>query len=290
MASGEEYFGVNNSDNPCSNPVVVRFLWAINHVSFIAIFNIKHFLSRTRPLGQYYILQMAEVIDIEAPDPIFDANLWIGKGKKYPEKSIPFEVSAARNEILSIPQHVKNNLPNPHLSIAQFIQQGLPPQSSAINTTKISRWFSKVAPSTYDVAILMARPIPPQSVLVDLDKSFGQQWFDGAQSICDPRFNNGTERLPLWVLTLWKELARIVGAQAVWRKSEEWLNREARHGGEGAASMKTAIMLLTSIRWDAPVSALGSSTTTAEFSRLLRTEWISDELLNMMMEDLSFRA
>ena len=232
---------------------------------------------------------MAKVIDIEAPDPIFNTNFWIGKGKKYPEKSIPSEVSAARNKILSIPQHVKENLPSPQLSIAEFIQQDLPPRSSAIDTTKVSKWFSNVAP-IHDITSLMTRPIPPQSVLDNLDKSLGQQWFDGAQSICDPWFNNGTECLPFWVLTLWKELARIVHAQVVWRKSEAWLNHEARRGGDGAASMKKAITLLLSIGWDAPVLALGSSTTTTKFSKLLRTEWISDELINMMMEDLSFRA
>jgi hypothetical protein len=233
---------------------------------------------------------MAEVIDVEAPIPVFNAKFWIGSRKKYPEISeIPPEVSAACKSILSVPQHVKQDLPKPQLSVIQFIRQDLPPQSTAIDTKKISQWFSKLAPS-HNVASLMTRPIPPPNVLNDLDKAFGQQWFDGAQSICDPRYNNGTEYVPLWILTLWKDLSRMVSMQSTWRKSEAWLNREAQRGGEEAESMKKATMLLSAIGWDAPIHALGSSTTTAEFSKLLRAEWISDELMNMMMEDLSFQA
>jgi hypothetical protein len=91
---------------------------------------------------------------------------------------------------------------------------------------------------------------------------------------------------------VWKELTRIVSTQEVWRKSEVWLNREAKRlgGGDEVVSMKRAITLLSSIGWDAPVLAPGSFTTTTEFSKLLRNEWISDDLINMMMEDLSFRA
>jgi len=237
---------------------------------------------------------MARIIDIDAPVPIFDANYWIGNGKKFPKISeIPAEVSTACNNILSVPQHVKEYLPNPQLSVVQFIHQTLPPQSSAIDTTKHSRWFSKVPPS-HDVASLMTRPIPPQNVLNGLNEAFGQQWFDGAQSICDPRFNNGTEHLPLWTLTLWMDLARIVRTQAMWRKSEAWLNLKAKQGGEvqeeleEAESMKKATTLLSAIGWDAPVCGLGTSTT--ELSKLLSAEWISDELMDMMMGDLSFWA
>lgn len=172
---------------------------------------------------------MTEVIDIETPVPIFNAEYWIGNGKKYPKfPEIPPEVSAACSNILSVPQHVKEDLPNPQLSVVQFMQQDLPPQSSAIDTTKTSQWFSKVAPS-HNVASLMTRPIPPQNVLNNLDEAFGQQWFDGAQSVRDPQFNDGAEHVPLWTLTLWKDSVRIFRTQAMWSREH---GSFVRQGGE----------------------------------------------------------
>jgi hypothetical protein len=80
-------------------------------------------------------------------------------------------------------------------------------------------------------------------------------------------------------------LARIVSIQA-----EVWLNCGAEWEGDKAVLIKRAIMLLSSVGWDAPVFMLGSFTTMTKFSKLLHAKWISDELINMMMEDLSFQA
>ena len=129
---------------------------ATNHMNVylfspFSTLNTNNLLLHIKPsliLANNTFYTMADLIDIELPDPIFDTNFWIRKGKKYPKNPTPSEVSTIRNKILSIPQHVKENLPNPQLSIAQFIQQDLLPQSSAIDTTKNSQWFSNTAPVT----------------------------------------------------------------------------------------------------------------------------------------------
>jgi hypothetical protein len=38
---------------------------------------------------------------------------------------------------------------------------------------------------TNDIKILLKQPIPPATFLHDLEKEFGQAWFDGARSIVD---------------------------------------------------------------------------------------------------------
>ena len=52
--------------------------------------------------------------------------------------------------------------------------------------------------------------IPPAKVLEGLDGAIGQIWLDGGRSITDPRFNDGTERFPLWALSLWNEVKRLI--------------------------------------------------------------------------------
>ncbi len=60
---------------------------------------------------------------------------------------------------------------------------------------------------------LWERPIPCDKHLRALEQDFGQMWLDGAQSIIDPRFNDGRERLPLWMVGFWREMANIVRDQ-----------------------------------------------------------------------------
>ena len=70
---------------------------------------------------------------------------------------------------------------------------------------------------------LKTRPIPPKEWLEELDKDFGQAWFNGAQSIEDKWFKNS--QLPLWTLSYWKEMRIVIEKQAIWQAADEWLAR-----------------------------------------------------------------
>ena len=56
----------------------------------------------------------------------------------------------------------------------------------------------------------------PADVVEALDKAFGQAWFDGVRSIADPRYNGGADRLPLWIITYWKDAAAKLKLQEEW--------------------------------------------------------------------------
>ena len=130
-----------------------------------------------------------EILNLANVPPFIDKD-WIGTGKQYPKSNTPHEVRWAREDRLKIPELHLKHLPAPNLPVVQFIEHELPPQSAEIITTKAQSWFHRDMP-TSDIKVLLKRPIPPATFLRDLEKEFGQAWFDGA--IVDHRFNNSME-------------------------------------------------------------------------------------------------
>jgi hypothetical protein len=220
---------------------------------------------------------------------IFEVNKWIGVGKKYPSSDTPRQVDEARQRTLAIPIEYEAYFSPPNLPVLEFVMRPLPSQSSELITTKPEIWFSKDKPSTA-VACLLARPIPPRLFLASLDKTFGQAWFDGAKSIVDQRFNNSTDRLPLWALTFWKMLSEYVEKQAVWKKSILWIEKEkeqAHKRDEGTLKVvEIAQEHLKFLGWNVPLTYQRRMSYSFELASLLSTAWLNDEHINMMMEEL----
>ena len=132
-----------------------------------------------------------DILDL-ANVPLFIDKDWIGMGKQYPKSNTPHEVRWAKDDRLKIPELHLKHLPAPNLPVVQFVKHELPPQSAEIITTKAQSWFHHDMPiDTSDIKVLLKRPIPPATFLRDLEKEFGQAWFDGA--IVDHRFNNSME-------------------------------------------------------------------------------------------------
>lgn len=163
-----------------------------------------------------------EAVGVDDDEPTFNPNDWIGKGKKYPEKDVPDYISEAKGATLRIPEEGSKLLPVPDLPIAIFLAKELPSQSSELVSSTPDAWFSKDPPFT-DVSILFNCPVPPDHLILRLEQHYGQAWFDGCQSIADPRFNQRSERFPVWVLRWWKMVAKLGEGQATWKRSLDWL-------------------------------------------------------------------
>ena len=159
--------------------------------------------------------------------PCFVEANWIGLGKQYPTTNTPYEVHWAKQELLQIPVTQEAHFPPSSVSVTQFLHITLSPQSAEIINTWPQTWFSSDLPCT-NTTVLMSRPVPPKSFLDKLEKKFVQAWFDGAKSVVDPRFNNSTEHLPLWVITFWKRMAGVIKIQETWQKIFPWLDKEER--------------------------------------------------------------
>ncbi|PPQ73525.1 hypothetical protein CVT25_012435 [Psilocybe cyanescens] len=146
------------------------------------------------------------VIEVD-DDEFFKEEEWIGKGKKYDWEKLPGYVTSAKNTSLKIPETFLHHaqLPQSNLSVADFLLFKLPQLSSEIISSKTSTWFSADKPTTNN--ILVSRPVPSPDFINNLKAAYGQAWLDGAQSIVDQCFNDGTDHLPLWIISFWKAVA-----------------------------------------------------------------------------------
>jgi len=244
------------------------------------------------PTSHFRIVGLALVMDHSflnlADVPHFMAKDWINAQKQYPMHDTPYEVQWAKDCLLKVPEAFLKEIPGRDLPVTTFLDFQLPHQSAEIIATKAQAWFSHDPPST-DIQVLMKRPIPPPSFLLSLEKELGQAWFDGAKSVVDHRFNNSTDRLPFWVITAWKTLSEAVAMQKKWRKSRQWLDNEEKKTRDPPTidAIRATRQQLTSLGWNSRLAYQRGNVSSALLAELLGTIWLSDEHINMMMEELS---
>jgi len=217
----------------------------------------------------------------------FKESEWIGLGKKY--QDVPPEVSDECNRALWIPEsHFKQNLPACDTSVTELIALKLPEVSDSIRKMKISIWFSKDMPIT-DPECLRMRHVPPEKVLTQLLSAFGQEWLDGAKSIVDPRFNDGRDRLPLWTIRFWKKMAGVISDRDKWAKGYQWLERQrgGKHDEVTKEAVEEALQTLDTIHWKKKLKYCRGTVDTRCLTTLLGNGWLSDDHINIMMEEHS---
>lgn len=159
-------------------------------------------------------MDLLSIIHINSDSPPFELSTWIGANRLY--HNVPDEVSMAKNECLHISQFFLCRILVPTLSVMDIIGFKIPTLSSSMIMMKTSVWFSKDQPTT-EPECMWKCTIVPESFLHCLECDFGQAWLDGAQSIVDPRFNEGRDRLPLWMLGFWRKMVGIIQDQDQWK-------------------------------------------------------------------------
>ena len=232
----------------------------------------------------------ADIIEIHEDDGIFNEQEWIGIGKRECT-DLPNFVKAAREASRVAPDSVLKmvHLPGPDVMVADFVAWELPRVSSEIILTKPDTWFSKNTPSI-DIQVLLSQPVPSGEFVKRLDIAYRQAWLDGARSISDHRFNDGTDHLPLWVIPLWQKVVTTKDMQLTWGKALTWLDLEERRQKreEGRIGVQKAREILQStVGWNKKMKYCSGMTTTYHLSRFLGTLWLSDDHISMMVEELN---
>jgi hypothetical protein len=212
---------------------------------------------------------------------------WIGIGKKYPVSGeVPAFIEAARSKVLAVPPIYLSYIPNQKMSITDLLKAKLPVQSSALIMHSAAGAFSKEEPNE-DMACLKTRLIPPKAWLEQLDKEFGQAWFNGAQSIKDERYKGS--RLQLCALTYWKEMRIVIEKRAIWQAADEWLARWGKNG-EQLEEADHAREMMSCLPWGFDIAALGAGCPKENLTVLLSDNWIDGETIDMMMFNLAARV
>jgi hypothetical protein len=163
--------------------------------------------------------------DLDIDDRPFIPADWIARGKQYLDA--PFEVISAKNAVFELPAPAQATemIPPGSLSVAKFCSLPLPRISSEFIYEESQMWFRNDEPTT-EVSLLMWRSIPPAAVLELLKRTSGQAWLNGAKSIADPRFNDGTDRFPLGTLTFWDQMADTISHQKHWKRTIQWTEND----------------------------------------------------------------
>ena len=222
---------------------------------------------------------------------VFVERELIEVGKRYGGPGFSEAEMLAR---LAIPNRLSElaKLPKQDISVTQFIACQLPHVSSEFITTKTDKWFSNDAPQE-DYTTFLSRPTPSKEFLGVLEKVIGQSWLDGMKSIVDPRFNDGGDRLPLWTITFWKDVVALNEKQKLWKQSVKWLDLE--EGKARKTKNSKVIELVEEVRhfldrlpWDAKMKYCNAQTLTLQLSRFLGTFWLSDDHIQMMIEELDY--
>ena len=231
-------------------------------------------------------------IELDEDVPFIEDD-WIGQGKKY--RDVPDFVRWKKDSDMEIPLDFLHhaNFPEPEISVEEFLAFKLPRISSEIISNKATKWLTNNSPGTLDPQILLQRSIPSPAFLTQLEEIVGQAWLDGAKSVVDWRFNDGADHLPLWIIKFWREAENLNRLQTTWRQCVKWLSHEEarsqrKKNGQPSESdsIQTARELLGSLPWNGKMKYCNSMTSTSQLSYFLGTFWLSDDHINMMIEEI----
>ncbi len=229
----------------------------------------------------------ASASDMQDGAQIFVPSEWIGCGKTYPEGDTPAFILAARKSVLAIPAPHTTLLPDPRVSVLGLLASELPPRPSAITHADASRSFS-FDPPTEDLPALTDRPLPHPQFIQKLQKEFGKAWFSGALSVVDGRFKNS--RLPLYVITYWTEMTLIYDKRVEWARADVWLRRYEGRDDALVEEGTRVRMAMGALAWGLRLRGLEADTGAETLAGLLSDEWLNDEHINMLFEELYTRV
>lgn len=190
---------------------------------------------------------------------------WIGTGKVY--RDVPDYVAAACKAARALPASVLAQIPLEALPVAEFISIPLAPilDRHASILKRAAVWFSPDPPNCEDSVVWALKSIPTLELVRQLESDFSQSWLNGSRSIIDP--SDPLRRLPLWCLTLFREILTLHAAQQKWIETAAWLPDADRY-------------LLNYVAWN--THHRGAPEGQLDWTRLASDEWLSGGIVDEM--------
>ncbi|KAG2030460.1 hypothetical protein BDR03DRAFT_1017098 [Suillus americanus] len=220
------------------------------------------------------------------------AAAWVGKGRMFPATAveIPDDLESLYDATMAVPNEIRAAvLPDPSLPVSRFLEFQLPSISSQDAEEKAESCF-ETTPAQYNLTALMSQDLPPKQFVDDAHRAVGQALLDGKRSIRNP--HHASHPLPLWVITLWKELYGAHGVKPVWVEGNNWLQNRIEEGGPDIAIFLRAHRHLALLPWDRLLigpAASGSVTTAVLAGFLSSSRWMSDTLMDSMSACMTSR-
>ncbi|KAL1661458.1 hypothetical protein GGF50DRAFT_61078 [Schizophyllum commune] len=211
---------------------------------------------------------------------------WVGTGKTYDLSTLPAYVIDAKAHLLSIPEDfIATHLPwkNTPLPVMRVLSLAIIPRPEySFVALKVSSFFSKDEPGEVDPVALLSRSIPAADVLLRYENTLGQAWLDGARSIVDQRYNAGRDRLPFWVLGVWRFSADASSKNKRWRAARQYLQDYSGTSAYTTQLRNDALAALDVLPFDRlwPEGPIASTSILSSFPQ---TAWLADEHITAML-------
>jgi hypothetical protein len=138
-------------------------------------------------------------------------------------------------------------LPDPHLPVSHFLEFQLPSISLKDTEEKAESCF-QTTPARFNLMMLKSQDLPPKQFVDDAYRAVGQALLDGKLLIHDPY--HASQPLPLWIITLWKEMHGAHKVKPAWVNGNHWLQNQIEDGGPDMAMFLRAQRHLALLSWD----------------------------------------
>ncbi|KAG2028918.1 hypothetical protein BDR03DRAFT_1056910 [Suillus americanus] len=212
------------------------------------------------------------------------AREWIQQSKKFPEGlPLPSALHELCEAVLTVPKDVLGPLlPTDEMPVSKLwnFKMAL---VQLVSGQPLSFFQTAFPVDSVDTTA----PIPPKDFVDVMMVAFGQALLDGKQSIRDPFSQE--KLLPLWTIKFWQELHRVRAIRDKWLQADKWLG--SRMFGDGLQTFRSARIQLDRLSWNKLIvgSAASGLQTTLKLTHLLSSEWLSDTIVDMMVESLAVR-
>ncbi len=196
---------------------------------------------------------------------------------------------------LRIPSHlIPELLPARSLSVLCFLQYPLPVVSKAKGNINVRNLLSKNEPTVDTAEELRSIPIPDCNIVEQLGRDVAlEPPTRSSSSVIALHMPNGSAvRLPLWIITYWKEVLHLRGGEGpygAWLEAERWVIQ--RRTSWGPSVPKTSYLLinnvltmLSSLPWSANLSGFSNAESMVTLSRYLSRNWLTDIHENQLLD------
>lgn len=191
------------------------------------------------------------------------------------------------------PELKKKLLPDPNLSVLQFLSLSFPPiLSHKSSNLQVANFIALDAPTMADddLEILKILAVPPSHLVKSLSLSLGVS-IGKHRSIrmCHiPGMEN--ETFPLWIVSYWTALVEMWEIRLEWMNAEAFLQARRRFNKDVPQTLpglaESVYALMGGISWSGDLKGFSVTVHTRSLATYASQNWFSDEHESQMLEIL----
>ena len=176
-------------------------------------------------------------------------------------------------------------LPNPALSVTQFLQFPFPIISSTVHLP--SEFFSRHAPTTDDVSLISKIPVPSGVTVKELQQACKSAASSGNTSVVCPHAPLASgKRVPLWIITYWTEIINLREIREPWVRAEAALRKRKKGSKHSSSLIDETYTALSILQWSGNIHGFDNEEPINHLAKYATHQWLTDIHENQMLDIL----